>query len=108
MHLPTTMTPATPGEDPAEVQAELLAGELDRRGLAAPAAILLEAHRPFLPLLRQGAIFLGPLLAPVIGLRRFAALRRALDDPASYERLAARLASRDAGGDAGGHAGGQH
>jgi hypothetical protein len=96
------MASAVPSAEPREVHAELLARELDRRGLAAPAAILLDAHRPFLPLLRQGAIFLGPLVAPVIGPRRLAALRRALDDPASYERLAARLASGDASRDAGG------
>jgi hypothetical protein len=96
------MASADPNAESAEVHLDRLAGELDRRGLAAPAAILLEAHRPLLPLLRQGAIFLGPLVAPLIGSRRFAALRRALDDPASYERLAARLASRDAGRDAGG------
>jgi len=72
--------------------ADQLADELERRGVGAPAAILLDAHRPLLPLIRQGAIFLGPLLAPLLGQRRFTALRAALDDPAAYERLAARMA----------------
>jgi hypothetical protein len=72
--------------------ADQLADELERRGVGAPAAILLNAHRPFLPLIRQGAIFLGPLLTPIIGRRRFGVMRDALDDPATYERLAARLA----------------
>ena len=72
--------------------ADQLADELERRGVGAPAAILLDAHRPFLPLIRQGAIFLGPLLNPMLGPRRFGVLRAALDDPAAYERLAARLA----------------
>jgi hypothetical protein len=73
--------------------ADALADELERRGMAGPAGILLDAHRPLLPLIRQGAIFLGPLLGPLLGPRRFGSLRRALDDPESYERLAARLAT---------------
>jgi hypothetical protein len=73
-------------------RAETLADELERRGVGGPAAILLDAHRPLLPLLRQGAIFLDPLLSPLLGPRRLASLREALDDPATYDRLAARLA----------------
>lgn len=71
---------------------DTLADELTRRGIAGPAAILLDAHRPLLPLLRQSAIFLGPLLSPLLGGRRFGLLRQTLDDPASYDRLADRLA----------------
>jgi len=100
------MASAAPSTGRAEEGADRLAAELDRRGLAAPAAIVLDAHRPLLPLMRQGAIFLGPILAPMIGPRRFAALRRLLDDPPSYERLAARLAGHGVpGGDAIGRAG---
>jgi hypothetical protein len=73
-------------------RAETLADELERRGVGGPAAILLDAHRPLLPLIRQGAIFLGPLLNTLLGPRRSASLREALDDPATYDRLAARLA----------------
>ena len=71
---------------------DALADELERRGVAGPAAILMDAHRPLLPLLQQGAIFLSPLLNPLLGERRFGMLRRALHDPATYDRLAARLA----------------
>ena len=70
---------------------DALADELERRGVGGPAAILLDAHRPLLPLIRQGAIFLGPLLGPLLGPRRFGLLRQALDDPAAYDRLTARL-----------------
>jgi hypothetical protein len=72
--------------------AERLADELERRGIGGPAAILLDAHRPLLPLIRQGAIFLGPLLGTLLGPRRHGILRIAEDDPAAYERLTARLA----------------
>ena len=72
--------------------ADLLADELERRGIGAPAAILLDAHRPLLPLIRQGAIFLGPLLGLLLGPQRDGILRQALHDAATYERLTARLA----------------
>lgn len=72
--------------------AEQLAAELERRGIGAPAGILLDAHRPLLPLVRQGAIFLGPLLAQLLGPRRHGILSQAVHDPATYERLTARLA----------------
>lgn len=72
-------------------RADALADELERRGIGGPAAILMDAHRPLLPLLRQGAIFLGPLLSPLLGPRRLASLRGALEDPAIYDRVAARL-----------------
>ena len=71
---------------------DLLADALERRGVAAPAAILLDAHRPLLPLIRQGAIFLGPLLNQLLGPRRLGVLRDALDDPGAYDTLTARLA----------------
>ncbi|MEX0626642.1 MAG: hypothetical protein WD402_08855 [Chloroflexota bacterium] len=73
-------------------RADALADELERRGVGGPAAILMDAHRPLLPLLRQGVIFLGPLLNPLLGARRFGLLRQALDDSATYDRIAARLA----------------
>ena len=73
-------------------RADALVDELERRGIGAPAAILMDAHRPIVPLLRQGAIFLGPLLGPLLGARRFGLVRRALEDPAMYDRIASRLA----------------
>lgn len=72
-------------------RADALADELERRGIGAPAAILMDAHRPLLPLLRQGVIFLGPLLGPLLGPRRFGVLRGVVDDPAAYDQLAGEL-----------------
>jgi hypothetical protein len=84
------------GSLPAE-SVEMLADALERRGVGAPAAILLDAHRPLLPLIRQGAIFLGPLLNQLLGPRRLGMLREALDDPDLYDALAARLAGERQG-----------
>jgi hypothetical protein len=67
-----------------------IAAELQRRGLAAPARVLLEAHRPFRPLLSDLATFLTPTLGPLLG-RRVEALTDTLRDPARYDRLVERL-----------------
>lgn len=50
-----------------EGTAEALANELRRRGLAAPAALLLDAHLPLGPLIGSAATFLGPLLHAAAG-----------------------------------------
>jgi hypothetical protein len=81
----------TQGECSVE-RSDALADELERRGVAGPAAILMDAHRPLLPLLRQGFIFLSPLLSPLLGSRRLGMLRGAVEDPEAYDRIAARLA----------------
>ena len=69
----------------AERAAEVI-GELRRRGLAAPARLLLEAHRPLRPLLAEAAVFLSPLLRPLFG-RRWAAVTEAVDADATYDDL---------------------
>ena len=67
-----------------------LADELRRRGLAAPACLLLDAHRPLRPLLSQAGTFLSPLLLPLFG-HRAGALLATLDEPGAYDRLIDRL-----------------
>ena len=93
------MPPPTKTEvdHPSEADADLgrLAAELNRRGLRAPAALLLDAHRPLLPLLRQVGIFGGPLIGPLIGARRLAGLQRLLDEPQAFEQLISRLEGPD-------------
>lgn len=81
------MSSGSQAPDPTDELADLI----ERRGIGAPAAILLDAHRPLLPLIRQGSIFLGPLLSSVLGARRVAVLSRLLGEPESYDRLTARL-----------------
>lgn len=51
----------------SEDVARALALELRRRGLAAPAALLLDAHRPLAPLIGSAATFLGPVVRSVAG-----------------------------------------
>jgi hypothetical protein len=42
-----------------------LAAEIERRGLTAPAALLIDAHRPIAPLVAAGSTLLAPLLAAI-------------------------------------------
>ena len=51
-----------------------LARALQQRGLAAPARLLLEAHRPLRPLLAEAGAFLSPILQPLLG-RRYGGLQ---------------------------------
>jgi hypothetical protein len=71
-------------------RSEALAAQLRRRGLAAPAHLLLEAHRPLRPLLSSVAAFLSPISRPLIG-RHADSVQMLLDDDAAYERLIRRL-----------------
>ena len=67
-----------------------LAAELQRRGLSAPARLLLDAHRPLRPLLAQASLFLSPLGQPLLG-RTFSQVRALLDDGPAYDALVERL-----------------
>lgn len=71
--------------------ADELANQVQRRGLAAPARLLLDAHRPLRPLLAHAGTFLTPILGPLLG-RRFEAARATIEDPDAYDRLVERLA----------------
>lgn len=70
--------------------ARALALELRRRGLAAPAALLLDAHRPLAPLIANAATFLGPLVRSVAG-QRGRELLALLEQEDGLDRLAAAL-----------------
>ena len=63
-----------------------LAEELDRRGLAAPAALLVDAHRPLAPLVADLSAALGPLLGTLFG-RRAEELRTIAEEPGGLDRL---------------------
>jgi hypothetical protein len=65
---------------------EALIAELRRRGLNAPARLLLDAHRPLRPLLANAVTFLSPLSRPLLG-ARLDAVERALSDDDAYDRL---------------------
>lgn len=69
---------------------DLIARELARRGLSAPALMLLEAHRPLRPLLALGATFLAPIARPLLGATT-ATLTRTLESEAEYEEMLVRL-----------------
>jgi hypothetical protein len=76
-------------EDPAR----LLADELDRRGLAAPARLLADAHRPLAPLLLDLGAAIGPLTRAVGG-QRGATIARWLEGPNPLDDVVQALDSR--------------
>ena len=69
-------------EDPAR----RIADEIERRGLAAPARLLADAHRPLAPLLADLGAALGPL-ARAVGGERGAAAARWLEEPDALDSL---------------------
>jgi hypothetical protein len=71
-----------------------LAAKIRRRGLAAPARLLLEAHRPLQPLLGDLATFLSPMLRPLLG-GRATQLGAALGAEDGIDRLVEQLADED-------------
>ena len=72
-----------------------VAEELDRRGLAAPAALLVDAHRPLAPLVADLAAAIGPLARALLG-HRADDLRLIAEDPDGLERLTDQLRKTDA------------
>lgn len=78
--------------------ARRLASALDRHGLAVPARLLVDAHRPLAPLLSDVSAALGPLAR--VGVGRLADDPRAvLDEPDGLGRLAAELEVLTDGGE---------
>jgi hypothetical protein len=77
-------------------RARALADELRRRGLGAPALVLLEAHRPLRPLLASMATFLAPISRPFAG-RAAGAVEAALADDDAYDALLDELADAEGG-----------
>lgn len=71
---------------------------IERKRLQAPAALVLEMHRPLMPLAWTLAMLAGPALAPFVGPDYYERIE-ALRDPAALDRLLERLgASRRAPG----------
>ena len=78
-------------------RSEIIAAELRRRGLGAPALLLLQAHRPLRPLLSNLALFLQPVSRSLLGTRADL-VQQALDEDQGYDALLDRLAvDEDAG-----------
>jgi hypothetical protein len=71
-----------------------LATELRRRGLDAPALLLLHAHRPLRPLLGNLALFLSPLTRPVQS-RALQGLSDGLASDDGYDRLIRELEANE-------------
>jgi hypothetical protein len=80
-----------------DYRSESIAAELRRRGLGAPALLLLDAHRPLRPLLSSLALFLQPISRPLLGAAADR-VQHALDDDQAYDALLDRLAADEGEG----------
>jgi hypothetical protein len=67
-----------------------LARQLERRGLAAPARLLLDAHRPLAALLSEAATFLSPI-TDLLAAGPRDRLGPVLADPDAIDGLVSRL-----------------
>lgn len=66
--------------------ARRIAAQLDRRGLAVPARLLIDAHLPLAPLVADAGAALGPLLR-IVGGRAASDIGDVLDGERGMERL---------------------
>lgn len=74
--------------------AETLLRWVRRKGLRAPATLLLEMHRPLMPLAWWAAMLAGGVVAPLFGPNYYEKIE-ALRDPKLLDRLLARLEADD-------------
>jgi len=65
---------------------ESMSRAIEDRGLAEPALLLLEAHRPLRPLLGLAATAILPIVRPLLG-SRVRQIQQTLDDDAAYDAL---------------------
>lgn len=70
--------------------ARRIASALERRGLAAPARLLADAHRPLGPLLGDLGIAVGPLVTAVGG-RRASSVVELFERPDALDRVVAAI-----------------
>lgn len=70
--------------------ARRIAAEIQRRGLGAPARLLVDAHRPLGPLVADLGVALEPL-ARAFGGSRIGPVSRWLEEPDALDRLVAAL-----------------
>ena len=79
-----------PVMDGSKGLAETLLRWVERKRLQVPAAMLLEMHRPMMPLAWSAAMVFGGVLAPLLGPDYYERIE-ALRDPAVLDRLLRRL-----------------
>lgn len=92
-----TQDTRNPGAHPVPMPAavERACDWIRRKKLEAPAAFLLEIHRPLMPLAWPAATLVGPVVAPFVGPDYYERVE-ALRDPALLDAVLARLSASDA------------
>ena len=80
------LSPSRPASDAGEA----ILRWIERKRLQAPATLLLELHRPLMPLAWSAAMLFGGVVAPLFGADYYERIE-ALRDPAVLDRILARL-----------------
>jgi hypothetical protein len=80
-------TPAAPSSHLSDSERQHVAEALRRRGLAVPAAILLESSRPLAGLAQQAGWFVAPWLSPFMSLSGLERWTGWLSQPSGIDRL---------------------
>ena len=75
-----------------------LVGWIRAKGLQAPAAFVLELHRPLLPMAFPAAVMAGTLVAPFMGGPAYYEKIKALRDPAALDWMLKRLSGPQSSG----------
>jgi hypothetical protein len=91
MAIPNELT-----DDERDALLDQLADRVVARGMAVPATLFLEMHRPFAFLASQGLLVATPFLAALFGVDLVQRWTRLLEQPENVSRLVERIAERDA------------
>jgi len=70
---------------------DVLAQQVVKRGLSAPAILFLELHKPFAFIGSQAGIVFSPFLAPFFGFDRIDQYTQLLSERENWERLVERI-----------------
>jgi hypothetical protein len=75
---------------------DIVAAEIIKRRLAAPAIFILEMYKPLMGLMREVASFIRPLLLPLVGSRLVGVTSKILESTDSVEDLILKLEMSEA------------
>lgn len=70
---------------------DIVAAEIMKRRLSAPAIFILEMYKPLVGLMREVSSFVSPLLLPLVGTRLLSVASRILESNDSVESLILKL-----------------
>ncbi len=83
-------------ENVNDVDLDLVASEIAKRRMLAPAIFVLEMYKPLLGVFRESCTFVSPLLTPLVGSQLVNLFSKILESSHSVESLILRLENIEA------------